>query len=62
PPRRGRGGLGGWWGGGGGGRGGLLASFELNRQGGPMIVLVLIALYALSALAGVLRSNAPARA
>ncbi len=42
--------------------GGLVLSFELNRQGGPMIVLVLIALYALSALAGLvrIRSSAPA--
>ncbi len=42
--------------------GGLVLSFELNRQGGPMIVLVLIALYALSACAGLIRRQSPASA
>jgi len=42
--------------------GGLVLSFELNRQAGPMIVLVLIALYALSALAGLVRRTTPAPA
>lgn len=42
--------------------GGLVLSFELNRQAGPMIVLVLIALYALSACAGLIRKHTPATA
>ena len=41
---------------------GLAVSFELNRQSGPMIVLVLIALYALSACVGLIRNRAPAPA